>query len=66
MLQKIVAAIACPHLCIPVFTVFGIDSGRAQSVNQHLSSSFIVMDPEVEKRVQLFDLLKCSVLTHVD
>lgn len=29
----------------PVFTVFGIDNGRAKSVYQHLSSTFIVMDP---------------------
>lgn len=30
---------------IPVFTVFGIDNGRAKSVYQHLSCTFIVMDP---------------------
>lgn len=32
-------------LCLPVFTVFGIDNGRAKSVYQHLSSTFVVMDP---------------------
>lgn len=53
-------------VCIPVFTVFGIDNGRAQCVYQHLSSTFVVMDPKEEKRAQLFHLFGGSVLTRTD
>lgn len=33
----------------PVFAVFGIDNGRAKSVYEHLSSTFVVMDPIKKK-----------------
>lgn len=36
---------------VPIFTVFGVDNGRAQSVYQHFGSAFVVMDPEQEKDV---------------
>lgn len=41
---------------IPVFTVFGIDNGRAQSVYQHLGCTFVVMDPKELTRAHLFHL----------
>lgn len=34
----------------PVFAVFGIDNGRAKSVYEHLSSTFVVVDPIKKKK----------------
>lgn len=34
----------------PVFAVCGIDNGRAKSVYEHLSSTFVVMDPIKKKK----------------
>lgn len=48
----------------PVFTVFGIDNGRAKSVYQHLSSTFIVMDPK--KREESTIISSVHHLTCID
>lgn len=53
-------------VCIPVFTVFGIDNGRAQSVYQHLSSTFVVVDPKEEKKSTIISSVRGSVLICID
>lgn len=52
----------------PVFAVFGIDNCRAKSVYEHLSSTFVVMDPIKKKSrsrggillVRTLDLFICT------